>query len=417
MPNCLQRKIPPRLLLAVLLFGPALSAWAKSPSEAIPLPPPQGNVVTVADVDSLYRAVAELKPHTTILLRSGTYQLHRPVHIGHAAHLADVAIRGATGNFSDVVLKGAGMGNRQMGYGILAENTDGLLIADLTVGWVGMHAIALTPHELQHVRVYHCRLVDAGEQFVKVSFSNPASAINNGAVEYCLIEYTQFGPANGYTNGVDVLGGNHWVIRHNLFRNIRSEPNGKGVGPAVLAWKGASNTLCEQNTFLNCERAIAFGLQREKNAIDHQGGIIANNFIAANKGQVTRTDAGIIVWNSPGTKVRHNTILMDGSYPNAIEVRWDSSQGCSVVNNLTNAKIAARDGAQFVDAGNQITATPQMFQDPAAGNLHLPAGIHLDEIRLDKVPRLPDCLLDWDGHERPGTTLVGAIDPAATLGK
>jgi hypothetical protein len=407
--SIMNEHLPAKLLGLVLLLTVTAPAFGRAPQDAPRLPRPQGSVVVVADVESLYRAVAGLKSNTTILLQRGNYRLSRPVYLKASSQLKDVAIRGATGDFQDVVLVGAGMGNRKVGVGILAEMVDGLLIADMTIGWVGFHPIALSPNEVRNVHVYHCRLVDAGEQFVKVNFTNPATAIHNGVVEYCLIEYTNFGPAGGYTNGVDVLGGYNWVIRHNLFRNIRSEQSGRMAGPSVLAWKGAANTRCEQNTFVNCDRSIVFGLERSEGVPDHRGGIIANNFIVVNKDQTPRADAGIDVWDSPGTRILHNTVLLQGAYPNAIEVRWESSKNVVVQNNLTDAGITGRDGAQFLGIGNQRGATPEMFKKAATGDLHLVAGV-----RTATVPRVPDCTTDWDGADRGATTAAGAVDPAST---
>ncbi len=42
-----------------------------------------------------------------------------------------------------------------------------------------------------------------------------------------------------YTNGVDVHTGDNWIIRHNLFRNIRA-PQGALAGPAILMWNAST---------------------------------------------------------------------------------------------------------------------------------------------------------------------------------
>lgn len=78
--------------------------------------------------------------------------------------------------------------------------------------------------------------------------SGGAGTVDDGVVEYCVFEYTVTGPADGYTNGVDVHAGKNWIIRFNLFRNITSPVNAY-LGPAILMWRGAENTTCEANTF------------------------------------------------------------------------------------------------------------------------------------------------------------------------
>ena len=108
-------------------------------------------------------------------------------------------------------------------------------------------------------------------------------------------------------------------------------------------WNTAANTLVEGNTFINCQREIAFGLI-ERTPNDHTGGIIRNNFIyrAANTGG----DTPIGVFDSPGTSVLHNTIFLSGDYSSSIEYRWTNTTGVIVANNLADAPIRARDGGR-----------------------------------------------------------------------
>lgn len=399
------------LLLCLILCA---AADGKAPEDAPPLPAATGRVVAVSDVEALYRAVADLQSNTTIVLNPGVYQLHRSIFIRGTGQFKNVSLRGATGKFRDVIISGMGMGKKEVPHGILVENVEGLLIADVTIGWVGFHPIALTPGGVQKVHIYHCRLVDAGQQFIKVSFRDPATAIHDGIVEYCRIEYTDHGPKDGYTNGVDILGGRNWIVRHNLLRNIRSPREGKMTGPAVLAWRGAENTRCEQNTFLNCDRPIALGLVSKDGGPDHRGGVIANNFIATDKQAVPHADAAICVWDSPATKVLHNTIFLGGAYPNAIDVRWPRSREIAVENNLCDGRIVTRDGATVRKQGNQLALlSADLFQNAAAGDLHLKA-----PERPQRVPPLPGCALDWDGAPRPASaTVVGADEPVAPAEK
>lgn len=368
-------------------------AQGRHPNEAprrTPEPDTQETIV-VASVQELYRAVPQLKSGATLLLRKGEYRLDKPIHI-RGERRSDITIRGETDRFEDVVIRGAGMNNRAVHHGVLAENVDGLVVANVTIGWVGYHPIALSPN-CRRVQIYHCRLVDAGEQFIKASSDRRGGGVDEGTVEYCVLEYTRSGPPNGYTNGVDVHGGDDWVIRHNLFRNIRTEPGAeyKAV-PAVLMWNGAKNTVCEGNTFIDCDRAIAFGLVEREEHLDHEGGMIRNNFIVADKRRVPHLDAGIFV-ASPGTKVLHNTILLNGGYPNAIEVRWKRSVAVEVVNNLSDSRITSRDGAQILERGNSTDAQPGWFQGAAKGDLR--PGRQLERVVAHEL-----CPDDWTGAAR-----------------
>jgi hypothetical protein len=105
---------------------------------------------------------------------------------------------------------------------------------------------------------------------------------------------------------------------------------------------GSSGTLAEGNTFVNCQREIAFGLI-ERTPDDHTGGIIRNNFIYRDK--TIAGDAAIGVFDSPNTQVLHNTILASGTYFSPIEYRFAQTTGVLVANNLLDGAVLARDGA------------------------------------------------------------------------
>jgi len=280
-------------LFIAFIFLLNSSALAALPSAAPPLPEVKKKAIKVKNVDSLYKVISKLKSNSTILLNKGIYKLTKPIQIPDG--LKNITIRGNTGKFEDVILKGAGMNNKAVWHGIMINGSTDILIADLTIGWLGIHPITINP-KAQNVHIYHCRLVDAGEQFVKANSATNGNGSNNGKVEYCLIEYTEEGPPNGYTNGVDVHGGDNWEIRHNVFRNIKTPAKAKYKHvPAVLMWNGAKNTICESNTFINCDRAIAFGLTKRKDYPDHEGGLIQNNFIYVDKSKVKHPDTGIFV--------------------------------------------------------------------------------------------------------------------------
>ena len=114
--------------------------WQKAPS----LPAPKGMVLQVQTEPELQRAVASLQSGTTIFLAAGTYNLTKTLHLH--GELKNIAIRGATGKRDDVILQGKGMRNEQYGnvpHGILVSDATDVLIADLSVGDVWFHPIAL----------------------------------------------------------------------------------------------------------------------------------------------------------------------------------------------------------------------------------------------------------------------------------
>jgi len=392
--------------------------WQNPPA----LPPPTGKVVTVKTEGELQSAVRALRSGTTIAIAPGEYKLTNTVHL-HGG-LKNVALRGLSGKRDDAILRGPGMRNKNHGnvpHGIMVSDATDVLIANLSVGDVWFHPITLQgPAGCQRVRIHNCRLFEAGEQFLK---SNPASpdgakgGVNDSIVEYCVFEYADTA-RHWYTEGVDVHAGTGWIVRRNLFRNIRGPAGAKNIGGAVDFWNRSKNNTVEENTIINCAVGIRLGVLDRKGYEDHHGGIIRNNFIYRAKGACHWADVGIIVNDSPNSKVLHNTIILEDDYRNAIECRFPSSQGLVIAGNLTNKAIQQRDGAKAQLQANLTKAQPGWFADPASGDLHLsPRATAV----IDKAPPQPECKTDFDGEKRPvGRALdIGAdeFNPKAARGQ
>ena len=105
-----------------------------------------------------------------------------------------------------------------------------------------------------------------------------------------------------------------------------------------------------------------------------------------------------MVADSPDTEVLHNTVLLSGTYPNAIEYRFVGTTNALIANNLVDADIRSRAGAGAVLIGNATNATPDLFVDPFNGDLHLVSSAIL---AIDRVAVQPDAVLDFDDRVRP----------------
>jgi hypothetical protein len=407
------RRLLPALLLTQLV---AASAQAAPPltraCQAPPLPPPSGQVVSVATVAQLQAAVAGLQSNTTVLVQPGTYHLTSTLWMN--TNVQNVAIRGSTDSCDDVVLVGRGMANPAYGgvpHGIWIGNARQVLIANLTIRDVYFHPIQLDPGSgARAPRIYNVRLVDAGEQFVKSSANGTGPGVDDGIVEYSILEYTTTARSD-YTNGVDVHQGARWIVRHNLFRNIRA-PAGLLAGPAILMWNRSRDSLVEGNLFLNTQYGIALGLDAGR-PDDHAGGIVRNNVFHRSPSQ--SGDVGIVINNSAGTAVLHNTVILSGTYPNAIEYRFPATTGVEIRSNLADGAVQRRDGASATVAGNVTTAQPGWFADAAGGNLHLTA---VATPAIDRAQPHPLVTRDYDQAPRPTGALpdVGADELDAAAG-
>jgi len=351
-----------------------------------------GDVIRVSTAADLEHAVAHLRSGTTVLVAPGTYQLRGELRI-RGVH--DVSIRGATGQPGDVVIRGSGMSIAGVNVLVHVQQSRVVLIADLSLRDAYYHLLQLHGEDgTDQVRVYNVRFADAGQQFIKASIdlSHP-NGVDDTIVEYSVFEYSRTGPPSGYTAAIDILRGANWQIRHNLFRNITAP---RGVPPAVLAWHGTRNIVTDRNTFIDCARGILYGIQPQPQyGHSNDGGVISNNMITYTRPD--GGDAGISLWDSPNTRVRHNSVVVGAGFPNAIEYRFPGTTRVEIVNNLNDAQIAGRDGAQALLSGN-ATLPADVLASASVGDLHLTSRARA---ALAGGVRLPDPGVDWDGDPRP----------------
>ena len=384
------------LCALVLVLGAAISeiTHAKAPGSAPLLPAPTGTVINVSTEAQLQAAISQLASNTTIVIAPGTYHLSSSLYVNKA--VSNVGIRGGSNDPNATVLIGPGMANANFGntpYGIwTGGGVQSILIANLTLSGYYYDPIIFNAGT-QSPHVYNVHMIDAGEQFIKSNPDGQGGGVNNGIVEYSTMEYTTTATSD-YTNGVDVHTGVNWIIRHNLFRNIVA-PAGQLAGPAVLMWNHSSGSITEGNTFINCARAIAYGMSQLTTGHDHTGGIIRNNFIYRASNQPG--DVGISVADSPNTQVLNNTLLLSATYGSPIEYRFTGSTGVVITNNLLDGTVLARDGATGT-VSHDAAATASMFVNPSAGDLHLKSTA---TSAIDMGVTVSNVTDDWDGNTRP----------------
>ncbi len=395
-------------LLSVALLVAAGFARASSPGDAPPLPLTGTRIVNVATETQLQAAMNNLQHGDTLLLTNGTYILTRSLYV-NGRH--NVTIRGAAGS-TNVVLVGKGMDNASYGevpFGIWS-NSSNTTFAHLTIRDTWDNEIIFNSGA-QSPRVYCVRLLDSGSQFIKANPTDTTAGlgVNNGVVEYCWFEYTcsppnDHGAGVGYFNGISAHAARNWIVRGNLFRNLHN-PDGTAYdwNPAVLFWRNSSNTVTEQNLFINVDRAVAYGLDNSTPYRDHAGGVIWNNFVylapeLMSASRKASSDGSIIAWNSPGTQIDHNTVLLNGNEFYAVQFRFATTTNGTARNNLADAPVHLRDSANAGLNGNLSTATAGMFVNSAAGDLHL---LSSATNAIDKATNLGTVTNDFDGERRP----------------
>ena len=347
---------------------------AAPPLADVSVTDPGKRVVRIDSEAELQAAATNLSPNTVLLLAPGTYNLSRSIYV----QVDNVTIRGDSDRCDDVQLVGKGMENRagrdSVPHGVWGDRKN-LKVQNLTIREVYFHGIQINGGG-QSPQIYNVGILDTGEQMVKVNPIGYGNGVDNGVVDYAFIKYTNAPPVTdhgggtGYTQGVDIHAGDGWTIKNSRFENFHTPDDADHLSsPVVLVWNGASNTTVESNVFIDSDRAIAFGLDARAN--DHSGGVIKNNTIVMTPGlysawRSARSDAAIIVWNSPGSKVLNNTIATQGNIPKSIELRFNSN-GTEVRNNLVDAPITDRSTNQYIDENNAVVNDALSAQIPGVG--------------------------------------------------
>lgn len=364
----------------------------------------QTSTVTVSNAAELQNAVAAANAaggNRTILLLDGTYTLIDTIYV----NTPGVTIAGASGNRQAVVIQGDAMSPGAQVGNVIRVAASNFKLQDLTVQKSRWHLIQIVGEQnADSPIIRNCILRDSYEQMVKVSFdtATPGVTSDNGLVENCIFEYTAGIGPQFYIGGIDAHGAKNWVVRNNTFRSIIS-PSGSVAEFAVHFWNGSANNTVEKNLIVNCDRGIGFGMEGKT---PNNGGIIRNNMIyhAANAGQFA--DTGIALVESPNSQVYNNTIVMDNSFPWAIEYRFASTSGVLIANNLSNKPVTSRDGATGTVSKNISNASGTWFANKTNGDLHLTSSVSGVVASGQSVAGLTE---DFDGQARPSNSIdIGA---------
>lgn len=366
--------------------GRGIPAWS-TPGCAV-LGPPAGPVidVTPSDAAQLADIVRSAAPGTTIRLADGTYPVTGDY--SHSLVLArpGLTIRGASGDPTRVVLDGQ-YAIGAIVYALAADVT----ITDVTLRRATDHLVHSYPPatgpDVVGVRLHRLRLLDAGEQFVKVN-SNVARShfVDSGALTCSELTMTAAGRQNieraygCYTGGIDAHMARGWVVRSNTFTGIYCE-DGEVAEHAVHFWVGSRDTLVENNYMRDIARGVGFGLVEAGETrsypdnpypglfVGHFGGTIRNNVIVAT---IPQYDTGIELDQARGSTIVHNTVLEAQTATNSfssIDYRFPNTSA-TIRNNLVR-RITVRNGATATLGANVENVPAGWFADAAGGDVHL----------------------------------------------
>jgi hypothetical protein len=351
-------------------------------------------VRSVAELQDAVRAAA---PDSIIMLEDGIYELNSTLEL----RVPGLVLRGRSTDSSRTVIRGGGMTEKRVGVAV-AVSAPRVTIAYLSAGLVGFHAVQVRGEAgASGARIHAVRLFDTGEQLLKGSFAPNGQTADHGVVECSTFEYSDHAPSN-YTNGVDLIGMNDWVIRDNRFVRIRGpREQGWSAGPAILVWGHSAGTVVERNVVIDSFRGIALGLgpgafatpRGGATLVDHRGGLIRHNVVVNLN---PWADEAIEVNAATDVRIEFNTVLVEGQLPWSISVRFPQTSA-HVRNNLTARQILSRDGGHATLDGNVHGAAHSWFVDAAAGNLRLAGGA---VPAMNAAVRIADVDQDFDGLPR-----------------
>ena len=275
-----------------------------------------GRTIVVSGFGGLNRAIRkanETGGYITILLADGEYLLNR----SFAIRQPGITIKGQSGNRDAVIVRGKGY--RKGPTIIFRVSAAHFTIADLTIGWVRQHAIQIKGENgADYPMIHNLRIVNTGEQMVKVTAGKGKKHRPSvgGVVQWSEFGFTEGVAPRFYTGGIDAHGTKDWIVRNNVFKNIRS-PEQKVAEHAIHFWNNAQGTIVEGNTIINSDRGIGFGLSKRT----HLGGVIRNNMVH------TTRDVGIGLENASDAKVYNNTVFTE-NYHNSNRVSVQRHHQC-----------------------------------------------------------------------------------------
>jgi hypothetical protein len=381
--------------------------------------PADAILVTPEQADELPGIVRDAAAGATIALADGTYRMSAGDEAARRIQITKpgITLRSVSANAEAVILDGEYQTEE-----MVTINATDVTIAAVTL----MHAVNHPIHvmggpteNVSNVRLTGLRIIDAGEQFVKVNSSGatPNTYADDGILECSLLELTAQGrpqveptPGGCYTGGIDAHSAQGWVVRLNTFRGIYCEGSGLAEH-AVHFWSASRDTLVERNIIIDCARGIGFGLGDGSGAgadreyddepspgvagyVGHHGGVIRNNWLSISEG-LEYFDTGIELEQAHGARVLHNTLLHPSTAFASIAPRF-ANTSVSLLNNLM-VSLRERDGATVESSHNSAAASADLFVDATAHDLRLSPSA---TAAIDQGEAADDAGLDIDGNPR-----------------
>jgi len=380
--------------------------------------PVWAGTVTVSSVVQLENAVNGAHSGDVIVVAPGTYYMQAELQLD----TPNVTLRGATGDYDDVVFIGGGMNTDARPRNIIHVKSDDITIEGLTVSECWWNGIQLHgENNVDRTVIRNVKVLNIGERHIKGSKGSLSNAMHDVLIENCLFQQTEARlPRPGhsvdpydYIGGIDTMVAKDWIIRDNVFDSIQGSRGG-GRG-AIFMWQGVENPTVERNVIIDCDRGICFGNSyNPDDAHQVSGGIIRNNFVTQGASQALEVD------HTADVTVANNTLYSPNAYySKTVEVRDNgggtTTTGLEIVNNIIrggvyDAAAGTWTVASLQAAGNIVDNTgsvvvPGWFANALGGDLHLTPNA---QAAIDAGVVLPEVPEDIDGEPRDAHPDMGA---------
>ena len=386
------------------LISPPRQPWFP---QAPPLPKPTGQIIEVANVPELIKALDEVEPGGTIFLADGRYMMPRYVEIT----TDNVSLRGKSGVPERVIIDGAESRHGEL-VGVRA--CSGVTIADLTIENIRYNGFKINSEtNIQDLTIYNCiihNIWQRGVKGVKVPRANREKIRpRRHRIQYCLFyndrpKKLSDDPGDiargNYIGGIDVMYPTGWTISDNVFVGINGAS--REARGAVFIWHDARDCIVERNIIINCDAGICLGNPHrdEETTIHCTGCIVRNNFVTG------AGEGGIVPVYTKDCQILNNTIYEKNSRLGRLIRTVFDNDGLLIANNLIsgpNIRNESKSKIKFVN--NLVKDLEDAFVNPTQGNLHLkskPDGV------IDRAVKLPEVTTDIDSQPRGQKPDIGA---------
>jgi hypothetical protein len=305
----------------------------------IPSPPQQTRIDVTTPAD-LYRAVdqANRSGNCKIVLADGIYQLTNTLFIRGD----NISLVSASADYHKVTLRGLGMRRTPQTNNLIRVSGKYFTFSGITAEQAPNHIIQIAGEaNADYATIENALLQDSFEQILKVSYRRETGvSADQGKITNTTFAYSAGIGPQYYIGGIDLHGGQEWIIANNQFYGIAS-PQDRVAEHAIHIWNQSQNNLVQNNVIINSDRGIGFGMTHREN----HGGVIAQNTLF-HFADHPNADVGIIAEMSPGTQIVNNVIILNQDYSNGIEYRYPNTQGVLISGNRLNKAIRARNDAK-----------------------------------------------------------------------